>query len=105
MIGVDWGISSMRAYRLQDGRVSDRRERPAGILAVSDGRFAEMLRESVGDGMSDGEDRVLLSGMIGSRQGWSESRTITCPAGIADLASALTTVPFDGAAVRVVPGA
>ena len=104
MIGVDWGISSMRAYRLRDGRVSERRERPAGILTVSDGRFAEMLRGCVGDWLSDGEDRVLLSGMIGSRQGWSESRTVACPAGIADLAGALITVPFDGATVRIVPG-
>lgn len=104
MIGVDWGISSMRAYRLRDGRVAERREQPAGILTVSGGNFAEMLRECVGQWVSDGEDHVLLSGMIGSRQGWRESRTVACPAGIADLAGALTTVPFDGAAVRIVPG-
>jgi 2-dehydro-3-deoxygalactonokinase len=104
MIGVDWGISSMRAYRLRDGRISERRDQPAGILAVADGHFAEQLRECVGDWLSDGEDRVLLSGMIGSRQGWRESRTVACPAGIADLAGALITVPFDGAAVRIVPG-
>jgi 2-dehydro-3-deoxygalactonokinase len=104
MIGVDWGTSSMRAYRLRDGRVSERREQPAGILTVSGGHFAEMLRGCVGHWLSDGEDRVLLSGMIGSRQGWTESRTVACPAGIGDLAGALTTVPFDGAAVRIVPG-
>jgi 2-dehydro-3-deoxygalactonokinase len=104
MIGVDWGISSMRAYRLRDGRVAGRREQPAGILRVSDGRFAEMLRECVGHWLSDGEDRVLLSGMIGSRQGWRESKTVACPAGVPDLAGALTMVPFDGAAVRIVPG-
>jgi 2-dehydro-3-deoxygalactonokinase len=104
MIGVDWGISSMRAYRLHGGRVSDRREQPAGILTVPDGRFEQTLRECVGQWLADGEDRVLLSGMIGSRQGWRESRTVACPAGIADLATALTTVPFDGAAVRIVPG-
>ena len=94
----------MRAYRLRDGRVSDRRERPAGILTVPNGHFSDRLRECVGDWLSDGEDRVLLSGMIGSRQGWRESRTVACPAGIGDLATALTMVPFDGAAVRIVPG-
>lgn len=104
MIGVDWGISSMRAYRLRGGRVSERREQPAGILTVSDGQFAEMLRECVGEWLSDGENRVLLSGMIGSRQGWRESRTVECPAGVADLAGAVTAVPFDGATVRIVPG-
>jgi len=104
MIGVDWGISSVRAYRLCDGRVTDRREQAAGILAVSDGRFAEMLGELVAPWLSDGEERVLLSGMIGSRQGWKESGTVPCPAGITDLARALTPVPFAGAAVRIVPG-
>jgi 2-dehydro-3-deoxygalactonokinase len=104
MIGVDWGISSLRAYRLRNGRVSERREQPAGILTVSDGHFAEILRECVGHWLSDGEERVLLSGMAGSRQGWRESRTVACPAGIGDLVHALTPVPFDGAAVRIVPG-
>jgi 2-keto-3-deoxy-galactonokinase len=60
MIGVDWGISSVRAYRLCDGRVTDRREQAAGILAVSDGRFAEMLGELVAPWLSDGEERALL---------------------------------------------
>jgi 2-dehydro-3-deoxygalactonokinase len=104
MIGVDWGISSLRAYRLRDGRVVARRERSAGILTVSGGRFAETLHEVVGEWLSDGEDRVLLSGMIGSRQGWKESGTVACPAGLTDLAGALSTVPFGEAAVRIVPG-
>jgi 2-dehydro-3-deoxygalactonokinase len=104
MIGVDWGISSLRAYRLDDGRIVARREQSGGILTVSGGQFAEMLREVVGEWLSDGEDRVLLSGMIGSRQGWKESGTVACPAGITDLADALTAVPFGEAAVRIVPG-
>lgn len=104
MIGVDWGISSVRAYRLRDGQVIGRRERSAGILAVQDGRFAEMLRDLTGPWLSEGEDRVLLSGMIGSRQGWKESGTVACPAGLSEIAGALTAVPFDGAAVRIVPG-
>jgi 2-dehydro-3-deoxygalactonokinase len=104
MIGVDWGISSLRAYRLHDGRIIARREQGAGILTASGGQFAEMLREVVGEWLSDGEDRVLLSGMIGSRQGWKESGTVACPAGITDIADALTAVPFGEAAVRLVPG-
>ena len=42
--------------------------------------------------------------MIGSRQGWRESQALPCPAGIEDLARALTPVPFDGARVFIVPG-
>ena len=51
-----------------------------------------------------GETRILLSGMIGSRQGWRESQALQCPAGVENLARALTPVPFDGATIVIVPG-
>ena len=40
MIGVDWGTTSFRAFRMtQDGAIRDRRSGPRGILNVQDGRF------------------------------------------------------------------
>ena len=105
MIGIDWGTSSLRAFRLaSDGAVLERRQAPRGILSVADGAFAAVIGEIAGDWLRDGEERVLLSGMIGSRQGWRESQTLSCPAGIADLARALTPVPLDGARGFIVPG-
>jgi 2-dehydro-3-deoxygalactonokinase len=104
MIGVDWGISSVRAYRLRERQVLERREEPNGILAVRDGRFGDALRRLVGPWLAAGEDRVLLCGMVGSRQGWQETGAVPCPAGIAEIADALADVPFDGARVRLVPG-
>jgi 2-dehydro-3-deoxygalactonokinase len=105
MIGIDWGTSSLRAFRLApDGGVRDRREAPAGILHVPAGGFAAALSTQVGDWIAAGETRVLLSGMVGSRQGWVEAPYLPCPAGPADLAGALVPVPFDGAAIRLVPG-
>jgi 2-dehydro-3-deoxygalactonokinase len=104
MIGVDWGISSVRAYRLQEHHVLERREEPKGILTVRDGRFDEALRALVSPWLADGEDHVLLSGMIGSRNGWREAGTISCPAGITAIAKSLTNVPFEGAQVFLVPG-
>lgn len=104
MIGIDWGTSSFRAFRLAGDTVVERRQAPRGILSVKDGAFGAVLGELVGDWLSDGEDRILLSGMIGSRQGWRESRALPCPAGVEDLARALTAVPFDAARVFLVPG-
>lgn len=105
MIGVDWGTSSFRAFRLaNDGTIRDRRAGPRGILAVPDGRFAETLREEIGPWLAAGEEQVLLAGMIGSRQGWREAPYLPCPAGPADLAMALIDVPFDWARVKQVPG-
>jgi len=105
MIGVDWGTTSFRAFRLtKDGAIRDRRSAPRGILNVPDGRFGDTLREEVGPWLAAGEDRVLLSGMIGSRQGWKEAPYLPCPAGAAELAAALVNIGFDWARVKLVPG-
>jgi 2-dehydro-3-deoxygalactonokinase len=104
MIGIDWGTSSLRAYRLAGGGVIERRESASGITGVSDGAFAAVLRETVGDWLLAGETDVLMAGMIGSRQGWVEAPYLECPAGLDALAAALTAVPFAGARVAIVPG-
>jgi 2-dehydro-3-deoxygalactonokinase len=105
MIGVDWGTSSFRAFRLHaDGRVLERRAAPRGILAVEDGRFAEELLRQTGDWIADGETQVLMSGMIGSRQGWHEAPYLACPAGPVEIAGALVPVAFEGAELLLVPG-
>lgn len=104
MIGVDWGTSSFRAFRLADGAVVDQVSSAAGIMHVQDSAFAETLRSAIGPWLEEGETRVLMSGMIGSRQGWVEAAYLPCPAGAADIAAQLTPVPFEGADIRIVPG-
>lgn len=105
MIGVDWGTSSLRAFRLSStGDVLDRVEAPQGILHVEAGGFPLALREHIGGWLTDGETRVLLSGMVGSRQGWAEAAYLPCPASLDDLAGSLTDLPFEGAHVKLVPG-
>jgi 2-dehydro-3-deoxygalactonokinase len=105
MIGVDWGTTGFRAFRLTpNGDILDRHEAPTGITHIADGDFSGCLRRAIGGWLADGETQVLLSGMIGSRQGWVEAPYIPCPASAADLADALVPVPFEGATTRLVPG-
>ena len=105
MIGVDWGTSSFRAFRITpDGRITDRIIMQRGIMTVSDCRFGAVLEQAIGPWLDDGERHVLLSGMIGSRQGWREAPYLPCPAGPRDLAAALVAVPFKRAQVLLVPG-
>ena len=105
MIGIDWGTTSFRAFRVgHDGIIRDRRAGPKGILNVPDGRFGDTLREEIGPWLAAGEDRVLLSGMIGSPQGWKEAPYLPCPAGPVELAGALVDIGFDWARVKIVPG-
>lgn len=105
MIGVDWGTSHVRAYRLRDdGHVLDRRDSADGVLVVAPGRFPDVLRGLVGGWIADGERRILLSGTVGSRNGWKETRPIPCPARLTDLARAVEPIAFTDACVRIVPG-
>ncbi len=105
MIGVDWGTTSFRAFRIaRDGTIRDRRTALRGLLNVPDNRFADTLRDEIGPWLAAGEDHVLLSGMIGSRQGWKEAPYLACPAGAPDVAAALVEVEFDWAQVKLVPG-
>jgi 2-dehydro-3-deoxygalactonokinase len=105
MIGIDWGTTSFRAFRLgANGEIRDRRASARGVMTVRDGRFGDTLREEIGPWLAAGEDRVLLCGMVGSRQGWLEAPYLPLPAGLDSIAAALTEVPFDWARVRLIPG-
>lgn len=104
VIGVDWGTTNLRAFQLRNGAVAEMRASAAGVSRIEQARFGETLRELIGDWVAAGEDRILLTGMIGSRQGWSETRPVPCPARIDDLVGGLGSVAFDGACVRLVPG-
>lgn len=105
MIGVDWGTTSFRAFRIgRDGTIRDRKASARGIMNVPDARFGDTLREEIGPWLAAGESRVVLSGMIGSRQGWIEAPYLPLPAGAGELGAALVDVPFDWAQVKLVPG-
>jgi 2-dehydro-3-deoxygalactonokinase len=105
LIAIDWGTSNFRAFRLDKaGAIIERRLFPSGILRVEEGRFAETLVAQVGDWLAAGESRILLCGMVGSRQGWKEAKYLSCPVRIDDLADSVIRLPFDGAEVLLVPG-
>jgi 2-dehydro-3-deoxygalactonokinase len=105
MIGIDWGTTTLRAYRLApDGTVVTRRETPRGILSIEPGGFPDALRATVGDWIAAGVPEVLICGMAGSRHGWQEAPYLPCPADLACLARATIGIPFPDVAVRIVPG-
>lgn len=103
LIGVDWGTSAFRAYRLSaSGRVLESRHTAKGILNVENGAFAETLEAMLENWRKPGLP-VILSGMIGSRQGWIEVPYLTLPTTEDDLATALLQHPEDPD-VHIVPG-
>jgi len=105
MIGVDWGITHLRAYRIgPDGAVIEARDEAKGILAVADGAFEATLETMIGDWLDSEPEPFLMSGMIGSRQGWVEAPYVTCPARAAEVAGALAPVNCAGRRGFICPG-
>ena len=86
LIAIDWGTSSLRGARF-DARGQQLDERPfaRGILTVAPGEFPAVLGQCFGDWLQDSEALCLLSGMVGSRQGWQEAAYCPCPAGFDEL--------------------
>ncbi|MEQ8967026.1 MAG: 2-dehydro-3-deoxygalactonokinase [Azospirillaceae bacterium] len=106
LIGVDWGTTNLRAYRLAaDGQILERAESAHGILALPPGGFAEALSALVEPWRRDAPAApMLLSGMVGSQQGWREAPYVALPAGPAEIASALVPLPEAGDRAALVPG-
>jgi len=103
LIGLDWGTTSCRAYLVgADGAVLDRVADGSGILKVENGAFGAALDTMVG--RWDAALPVLLSGMIGSRQGWVEAPYARCPAGADGVVKALATVDHGRRTISLVPG-
>jgi 2-dehydro-3-deoxygalactonokinase len=105
LIAVDWGTSSLRAWRMDSaGEILERRRDGLGILKVEDGNFDRAFAQVVGDWIKvSPAAAVLMAGMIGSRQGWLEVPYATCPASVEMVASRLVAVP-QTETVRIVPG-
>lgn len=99
---VDWGTTNLRAYLVDNsGKVLETRQRQQGIRNVYDGNFAEAITEILMDW--DSTCPVLMSGMIGSAQGWHEVPYVNCPSSIEDIAHGLTPIS-DNPRFSIVPG-
>ena len=102
MIAIDWGTSSFRAYRLDaQGGILESRASTQGILNVAPGQFPRILEEQISGW---GEAPIVMSGMVGSRQGWAEAPYVPCPAGFDEIAASLLEVRWGGRSAWIVPG-
>jgi 2-dehydro-3-deoxygalactonokinase len=107
LITVDWGTSSLRSALLSNaGDLLDERGGGPGILAVPANGFATALLEHIRPWRDQhGPLPIILSGMIGSRQGWAEAPYLACPAGKTELARHLYRHETDQLGpIHIVPG-
>ncbi len=106
LIGADWGTTSLRAYLIgEDGWPIARAQSDEGLLNVQNGDFEAVLDRAVGDWRREHpEAPIVLSGMVGSRQGWLEAPYVPVPATAEALAASCARVATAWGEVRIVPG-
>src|SRR2546423_1239432 len=103
LIGLDWGTTSCRAYLIgPGGAVLERIADGPGILKVEHGAFGAALDAMIG--RWDSKLPVILSGMIGSRQGWKEAPYARCPAATENVVIALARIEHADRMIALVPG-
>lgn len=94
-IGIDWGTTNARALLFAgDGTLLEDREAPLGVSRLAAGEHRAAFERLAGAWRGQhGPIPVLLSGMIGSRQGWREAPYLSCPATLSELHRALVPAP------------
>ena len=103
LIAIDWGTTSLRGARFgAQGQLLDQRALARGILTVAAGEFPSVFAQCFGDWFQSGDALCLLSGMVGSRQGWQEAAYCPCPAGFAELGQHLLWL--QAGRMAIVPG-
>ncbi|MBK9081846.1 MAG: 2-dehydro-3-deoxygalactonokinase [Rhizobiales bacterium] len=103
-IAVDWGTSSFRAAAMaRDGAVLARVASGEGILKAAARGFEAVLFEEIAAIDAAGAP-ILLSGMIGSRNGWVEVPYARCPADAAALSAGAARMTVRGRALAFAPG-
>jgi len=107
LIALDWGTSSLRAWRLSEaGRILEARSAAWGIMRLPEGGFPAAFASITKDWFTSGRSvPAIACGMVGSRQGWLEAPYIPTPAGLAQLADNLVQLDATPDTVlHLVPG-
>jgi 2-dehydro-3-deoxygalactonokinase len=107
LIALDWGTTRARAFLISaQGEVLGRHVAEQGIQSVAPGAFPAAFEAIAGQFRRDcPEARIVLAGMVGSRNGWVEAPYVACPAAPNEIAAAAMPVALaDGTPVTIIPG-
>lgn len=105
LLGIDWGANRRKACLLDaGGKVIRQHEDDTGILHMTEG-FEEAFRTLLEALDIDNAD-VIMTGMVGSRDGWKEAPFLAIDHPLTQLGEAM--VPLEtslrGLRIRIVPG-
>ncbi|HEY4079738.1 MAG TPA: 2-dehydro-3-deoxygalactonokinase [Burkholderiaceae bacterium] len=103
IVGINWGSSNFRAYRIDaQGQLVDEFSKAAGVATLKREGMIELMREL--QARWPAAARVYASGMIGSNIGWCEAPYASAPARLEDVHQALVRTMIAETEVFIVPG-
>lgn len=105
LLGIDWGTTNRRAYLIdEEGRLLRKQSDEFGILAVG-GDFEASLARLLNEFELDHAD-VIMSGMVGSRNGWQQTPYLGIEQALSRLPHAMVELKTSLPQVRcrIVPG-
>lgn len=105
LLGIDWGTSNRRAYLLDaQGKLVRQHNDESGILSVA-GNFEASLRDLL-QALGLEHADVVMSGMVGSRNGWQQVPYLSVEQPLSRLPDALVDIPtaLPGVRCRIAPG-
>jgi 2-dehydro-3-deoxygalactonokinase len=103
-VAVDWGSTHFRVWRMRGKETIEGREAACGLLTLRHKEFETTLAEHT-QGWPEYMP-VLMSGMVGSRQGWQEAPYLFLPVSLKDVAIGAVDVQTEylERRVHVLPG-
>ena len=96
LLGLDWGTTSLRAYLVDaKGEIIEQASSPDGLTRAREEGFEAVFERNCAKLVLQC-DLVVMSGMVGAREGWVEAQYRPCPVDCKGLAGAM--VPLGGLA-------
>lgn len=80
-IGVDWGTSRLRAWRMDGLEVAAEASSDQGVSTLSKSEMESAFLALASPWIGNEPEQIVVCGMAGSRQGWHEApyRAVPCP--------------------------
>ena len=107
LIAIDWGTTNFRAFLLdEEGQIQNKHSAARGIAHLKATGFPTVLANELQSWLKQyPKIPVIMSGMIGSRQGWHEVPYCHCPIPLKNLAKHLYKISTDTTrTLAIVPG-
>lgn len=102
---VDWGTTSFRIWLVSEaGETLAEQRSNEGMAHATNAGFANILNAHLESMGASSTLPVVICGMAGSRQGWTEARYLNVPAELSDIISGAVRVEDRQRDIRILPG-